>query len=48
MDKSNLNNLQTPDYYRELGKVLLNSTGGTFTGDPDINTTYYLEYPPVG
>lgn len=26
MDKSNLNNLQTPDYYRELGKVLLNST----------------------
>jgi hypothetical protein len=24
------------------------NTGGTFTGDPAINTTYYLEYPPVG
>jgi hypothetical protein len=27
---------------------MLTNTGGTFTGDPDINTTYYLEYPPVG
>ena len=24
------------------------NTGGTFTGDPAINTTYYLEYPPIG
>ena len=27
---------------------MLTSTGGTFTGNPAINTTYYLEYPPVG
>jgi hypothetical protein len=24
------------------------NTGGTFKGSPAINTTYYLEYPPVG
>jgi hypothetical protein len=24
------------------------NTGGTFTSNPTINTTYYLEYPPVG
>jgi hypothetical protein len=23
------------------------NTGGTFKGSPAINTTYYLEYPPV-
>ena len=28
--------------------TMLSDTGGTFTGNPAINTTYYLEYPPVG
>jgi hypothetical protein len=27
---------------------MLTNTGGTFKGSPAINTTYYLEYPPVG
>jgi hypothetical protein len=27
---------------------MLTDTGGTFTGNPAINNTYYLEYPPVG
>ena len=26
---------------------MLNKTGGTFTDNPTINTTYYVEYPPV-
>ena len=26
---------------------MLSTTGGTFTGDPTINTTYYVENPPV-
>ena len=26
---------------------MLKNTGGTFTGDPDIDTTYYVENPPV-
>jgi hypothetical protein len=26
---------------------MLSGTGGTFTGDPTINTTYYVENPPV-
>jgi uncharacterized repeat protein (TIGR02543 family) len=26
---------------------MLTGTGGTFTGDPDIDTTYYVENPPV-
>jgi uncharacterized repeat protein (TIGR02543 family) len=26
---------------------MLSGTGGTFTGNPDINTTYYVENPPV-
>jgi hypothetical protein len=28
------------------GNMLL-KTGGTFTYDPSINTTYYVENPPV-
>jgi hypothetical protein len=27
---------------------MLSGTGGTFTDDPDIDTTYYVENPPVG
>jgi hypothetical protein len=26
---------------------MLSSTGGTFKGNPSINTTYYVENPPV-
>ena len=26
---------------------MLKNTGGTFTGDPTIDTTYYVENPPV-
>ncbi len=26
---------------------MLSGTGGTFTGNPDIDTTYYVENPPV-
>jgi hypothetical protein len=26
---------------------MLSETGGTFKFDPDINTTYYVENPPV-
>jgi hypothetical protein len=36
--------------YTEYGwnTDMLYNTGGTFKGNPAINTTYYLEYPPVG
>jgi hypothetical protein len=27
---------------------MLTDTGGTFTGNPSINTTYYVENTPVG
>jgi hypothetical protein len=31
----------------DWNKNMLSSTGGTFKGDPSINTTYYVENPPV-
>ena len=27
--------------------LMFNSTGGTFTGTPTINTTYYTDHQPV-
>ena len=32
----------------DWNKNTFTNTGGTFTSNPAINTTYYLEYPPVG
>lgn len=31
----------------DKNKVEVNGTGGTFTGDPTIDTTYYVQNQPV-